>query len=246
MDNDKEVKGRVALITGASRGIGRQIALALAGQGVDIALNYFRSEDEAMKLLSEVKKHGVRGAAICADVSSSPDVARMRDAVRDELGVVQILINNAGIARPQPLSEIGEEDWDDVIDTNLKSAFLVTQAVLPEMREAGWGRIVNMSSVAAQVGGVVGPHYAASKAGMFGLTHAYASQLSKEGITVNSIAPALIATDMVTQNPNARPDLIPVGRFGTVEEVADVVVMLVRNGYITGQTININGGWYMA
>jgi len=159
---------------------------------------------------------------------------------------VQILINNAGIARPQPLQEISEKDWDEIIDTNLKSAFLVTQAVLPEMREKGWGRIVNMSSVAAQLGGVVGPHYAASKAGLIGLTHSYASLLSKQGITINTIAPALIATDMVTRNPNARPDLIPVGRFGTVEEVADVVVMLARNGYITGQTININGGWYMS
>jgi 3-oxoacyl-[acyl-carrier protein] reductase len=137
------------------------------------------------------------------------------------------------------------------MDTNLKSAFLVTQKVLPAMRSKGWGRIINVSSVAAQVGGVVGPHYAASKAGMTGLTHYYAALLSKEGITVNTIAPALIATaliatDMVARNPNARPDLIPVGRFGTVDEVADVAVMLAENGYITGQTINVNGGWYMA
>ena len=133
-----------------------------------------------------------------------------------------------------------------LIDVNLKSCFLVTQAVLPGMRSRKWGRIINISSVAAQTGGVVGPHYAASKAGMLGLTRFYASRLAKEGITVNAIAPALIATEMVAANPNARPDLIPVGRFGDVDEVAEVAVMLARNGYLTGQTINVNGGWYLS
>jgi 3-oxoacyl-[acyl-carrier protein] reductase len=114
------------------------------------------------------------------------------------------------------------------------------------MREAGWGRVMNLSSVAAQLGGVVGPHYAASKAGLFGLTHAYAALLAKEGITVNTIAPALVATEMVTSNPRARADLLPVGRFGNVEEVAGVALMLAGNGYVTGQTINVNGGWYMS
>ncbi|MFZ0429985.1 MAG: SDR family oxidoreductase, partial [Acidobacteriota bacterium] len=129
--------------------------------------------------------------------------------------------------------------------TNLKSVFLVTQAVLPAMRRARWGRIINLSSVAAQTGGVVGPHYAASKAGILGLTRAYAALLAREGITVNAIAPALIETEMVRSNPRARPDLIPVGRFGRTDEVSDIVVMLATNGYITGQTINVNGGWYM-
>ena len=246
MDDDRELSGRVALITGGSRGIGRQVALALARCGADVAVNYLRSEGDAHEVCAEVEKCGARCITVRADVSQSGDVERMRNIVSGELGAVQILVNNAGIARPQPIQEISEKDWDELIDTNLKSAFLVTQAVLPDMRSKKWGRIVNMSSVAAQVGGVVGPHYAASKAGMIGLTHAYASLLSKEGITVNTIAPALIATDMVTRNPNARPDLIPVGRFGTVGEVADVVVMLARNGYITGQTINVNGGWYLS
>jgi 3-oxoacyl-[acyl-carrier protein] reductase len=114
------------------------------------------------------------------------------------------------------------------------------------MRARGWGRVINLSSVAAQIGGVVGPHYASSKAGMLGLTHYYAQRLAREGITVNAIAPALIETEMVTSNPNARPDLIPVGRYGTPAEVADVALMLVRNGYITGQTVNVNGGWFMS
>jgi 3-oxoacyl-[acyl-carrier protein] reductase len=128
---------------------------------------------------------------------------------------------------------------------NLKSCFLVTQAVLPGMRERRWGRIINVSSVAAQVGGVVGPHYAASKAGMHGLTHYYAAHLAGEGIRVNTIAPALIDTEMVRANLNASPAKIPVGRFGTVEEVAEVAVMLAANDYITGQTISVNGGWYL-
>ena len=158
----------------------------------------------------------------------------------------RLACGHAGITRPQPLTEISEQDWDEVLAVNLKSVFLVTQAVLPGMRAARWGRIINLSSVAAQLGGVVGPHYAASKAGILGLTHSYAHLLAKEGITVNAIAPALIETDMVSGNPNARPDLIPVSRFGSVDEVAQVAVMLAENGYITGQTINVNGGWYMS
>lgn len=240
------LKGKVALVTGGSRGIGRQIAIALAREGADIALNYFKSENEAREVICELKESGSRCTMVRADVSKLDEVSSMVNIIRKELGIVQILVNNAGIARPQPVNEIEEKDWNEIINTNLKSAFLVTQAVLPWMRKNGWGRIINISSVAAQTGGVVGPHYAASKAGLIGLTHFYASLLSKEGITVNTIAPALIATEMVRMNPNAKPDLIPVGRFGTVEEVADVVVMLARNGYITGQTINVNGGWYMS
>ena len=166
--------------------------------------------------------------------------------INEAFGPVAVLVNNAGIARPQPLDQITEQNWDEVLAVNLKSVFLVTQAVLPAMRAARWGRIINLSSVAAQTGGVVGPHYAASKAGIHGLTHSYAALLAKEGITVNAIAPALIETEMMRDNPRATPALIPVGRFGTVDEVADVVVMLATNGYITGQTINVNGGWYMS
>ena len=174
------------------------------------------------------------------------DVARLVSTVEQELGPVAILVNNAGISRPLPLEQITERDWDEMVAVNLKSMFLVKQAVLPGMRARRWGRIINLSSVAAQLGGVVGPHYAASKAGIHGLTHAYAAWLAREGITVNTIAPALIATDMTADNPRARPDLIPVGRFGTAEETAQVAVMLAGNGYITGQTINVNGGWYMS
>ncbi len=241
-----DLRGKVALVTGGSRGIGRQIALALAGQGADVALNFFKSQKEADQAALAIRDLGSRCLAVRADVSRSDDVLEMMKTIRAALGPVQVLVNNAGASRPQALQDISEADWDELIRTNLKSAFLVTQAALPDMRAARWGRIVNISSVAAQVGGVVGPHYAASKAGLIGLTHSYANLLAKEGITVNSVAPALIATDMVRRNPKARADLIPVGRFGTVGEVAEAVLMLVGNGYITGQTLNVNGGWYMS
>jgi len=246
VENDGRLRGKVALVTGGSRGIGRQIALMFARYGADVALNYKTSEAEAQRTMSEVREYGVRCITVRADVSKANEVARMVDTIQEEIGSVQILINNAGIATPQALEEIREEDWNETVDTNLKSAFLVTQAVVPEMRTRKWGRIVNISSVAAQLGGVVGPHYAASKAGLIGLTHSYAALLAKEGITVNAVAPALIATEMVTQNKRARVDLIPIGRFGTANEVAEVVLLLAENGYITGQTINVNGGWYMS
>ena len=238
--------GKVALVTGGSRGIGRATALALAAAGVHVAVNYRAREKEARETCAEIEKGGRRAVAVRADVSVSAEVGRLVARVEDQLGPVAILVNNAGVTRPQPIAEITESDWDEMIAINLKSVFLVTQAVLPQMRAAGWGRIVNLSSVAAQLGGVVGPHYAASKAGILGLTHSYAHLLAGEGITVNAVAPALIETEMVTSNPNARPELIPVGRLGSVDEAADVVVMLARNGYITGQTINVNGGWYMS
>jgi 3-oxoacyl-[acyl-carrier protein] reductase len=240
------IQGKVALVTGASRGIGREIARQLAAAGAVVAANYLNRAAEAEALVAEVEKAGGRAVALQADVRRSPDIKRLVDSVREQLGPVSILVNNAGVARPQPLAEITEQDWDDLIDANLKSAFLLTQAVLPEMWAAKWGRIVNISSVAAHLGGVIGPHYAASKAGMIGLAHYYARALAKEGITANTISPALIATDMVTSNPNARPDLIPLGRFGESSEVAAVVLMLANNGYITGQTIHVNGGWYMS
>ncbi len=242
----KALERKVALVTGASRGIGAAVALALAKAGADLTVNYRNRQEEAEKVCSEIRALGRRAFAVRADVSGSAAVGEMLSRVEAELGSVSILVNNAGIARPQKIEDITEADWNELMDVNLKSAFLVTQAVLPKMRAARWGRIVNISSVAAQVGGVVGPHYAASKAGIIGLTHSYAHLLAKEGITVNAVAPALIETEMVTANLNAKPDLIPVGRFGEVNEVADVVVTLATNGYITGQTINVNGGWYMS
>src|SRR6202022_371332 len=164
---------------------------------------------------------------------------------QSELGPTNRLVNNAGINPVKPLDQITAGDWDEMIRVNLSSAY-VTQAALPGMRPRKRGRIIIMSSIAAQTGGVIGPHYAASKAGLIGLAHSYAAMLAKEGITSNVIAPALIETDMIKYNPAIKPTLIPIGRFGTVDEVSAIAVMLAGNGYITGQTINVNGGWYMS
>jgi 3-oxoacyl-[acyl-carrier protein] reductase len=242
----EDLTDKVALVTGASRGIGKAIAVALAQAGANVAVNYRSREQEAKETCAEIEKLGRNAIAVAADVSAAAEISRLVETVKAELGPVEILVNNAGVTRPQPIDEITEQDWDEILAVNLKSMFLVTQAVLPKMRAARWGRIINLSSVAAQLGGVVGPHYAASKAGAIGLTHSYAHLLAKEGITVNAIAPALVETEMITSNPDATPNLIPVGRFGSVEETADVAVMLARNGYVTGQTINVNGGWYMS
>lgn len=239
-----DLKDRVALVTGGSRGIGAASAIALAAAGCDVAVNYRSRQKEAAAVCEQIHKLGRRAVAVQADVSQSREVRQMAQRIEKELGTVSILVNNAGIARQQKIEDIAESDWDELIAVNLKSVFLVSQAFLPAMRQQHWGRIINMSSVAAQTGGVVGPHYAASKAGMLGITHSLANLLVKEGITVNAIAPALIATDMVLSDLQASPSRIPAGRFGEVEDVSSIVVLLARNGYITGQTINVNGGWY--
>ena len=238
--------GRVALVTGGGRGIGRAISLALARAGADVAVNYRERRDDADSAVREIQNLGRRAAAIQADVSRGAEVTELVRAVESKLGPVEILVNNAGKILIQSIEQMREEDWNEMIAVNLTSCFLVTQAVVPGMRARHWGRIINISSVAAQAGSIVGVHYAASKAGMIGLTRSYARVLAKEGITVNAITPALVATEMVLSNPVAKPEMIPVGRFGDIEEVADVALMLARNAYITGQTINVNGGYYMS
>jgi 3-oxoacyl-[acyl-carrier protein] reductase len=240
-----DLNGKVALVTGASRGIGRAIASALAQAGADVGINFLSRVEDAQTVADEVRVYGRRSAIFQADVSVSSEVQRLIREVEEQFGGIDVLVNNAGIASPRRLEDITEDDWDVTMAVNLKSCFLATQAVLPGMRARHWGRIINLSSVAAQTGGVIGPHYAASKAGLIGLTRSYAQRLAKEGVTVNAIAPALIETEMVTSNPNARPDLIPIGRYGLPGEVAHAALMLALNAYITGQTININGGWYM-
>lgn len=179
--------------------------------------------------------------AIGADVSVSASVAAMMAAVEKELGPVDVLVNNAGIGLLRSVEELTEEDFDRTITVNLKSAFLCTQAVVPGMRARQWGRIVNISSGAARGAGGIGPHYNASKAGLEGLTRGYAARLVKDGITVNAVAPSLIETDMV-HLMGSSATRIPLGRFGTPEECAGVVLMLVGNAYMTGQTVALSGG----
>jgi 3-oxoacyl-[acyl-carrier protein] reductase len=242
----KDLANRVALVTGGSRGIGAGIAVALARAGANVAVNYRERTDAAKAVCSEITGIGRKALSVQANVSVAADVKRMVAEAENFLGGIDILVNNAAIAKPRHLEDIPEEEWDEILTVNLKSVFLVTQAVIGGMRRRKWGRIINLSSVAAQTGGAVGTHYAASKAGIIGLTHSCASAFVKEGITVNAIAPALIETDMVTSNPNANPALIPMGHFGKVDDVASVAVMLAMNEYMTGQTISVNGGWYMS
>ena len=240
-----KLEQRVALVSGASRGIGRAIAVALAEAGAAVAINYRKQKVAADEVRSAIRNLGRPAIALQADVSLSAEVEQLVEAVEHELGPVDILVNNAGITQIKSFYELTEADWDQILRVNLKSAFLMTSRILPGMRQRRWGRIINISSVAAQTGGVIGPHYAASKAGLIGLTHSYASLLARDGITVNAIAPALIETDMVTSNPNASPERIPVGFFGAPEEIARAAVLLAESNYLTGQTISINGGWYM-
>jgi 3-oxoacyl-[acyl-carrier protein] reductase len=240
------LQGKLALVTGASRGIGAAVALSLAGAGADVVINYRSRSEEAEKVCAGVRKLGRRALAIQADVSQSDQVKKMVAQVERQFGAVNILVNNAGMARQIKLEDIAEADWEEHINVNLRSAFLVTQAVLPQMRAQRWGRIINISSTAAQTGGLVGPHYAASKAGMLGLTHSYAGLLAKEGITANAVCLALGETDMLRSTPRATSSVIPLGRFGNVDEVASVVLMLAENAYMTGQTVNPNGGWYFS
>jgi 3-oxoacyl-[acyl-carrier protein] reductase len=242
MDN---LKGRIALVTGGSRGIGRAIALALARAGCDVAVTYRERRADAESAAREIREAGGRSIALQADVSRSAEVTALARAVEQDLGPIDILVNNAGAIRMQKLEDITEADWNEMLAVNLTSCFLMTQAVLPGMRARHRGRLINLTSVAGQAGSVFGLHYAAAKAGMIGLTRSYARLLAKEGITVNAISPALVATEMVTANPMVKPDMIPMGRFGEIGEVAAVAVMLAGNAFITGQTIGVNGGLYL-
>jgi 3-oxoacyl-[acyl-carrier protein] reductase len=235
------LRGRTALVTGGSRGIGTSISRMLAEHGAAVAINYRERADEANSLAALLRREGANIMAIAADVSQGDAVDRMVEAVKATLGPIDILVNNAGIAITRGVDDLSEDDFDRTISVNLKSVFLCTQAVLPMMRARKWGRIVNISSGAARGAGSIGPHYNASKAGMEGLTRGYAARLVKEGITVNAVAPSLIETDMM-KGQATLVSRIPLGRFGTADEVAKAVMLLVNNPYMTGQTVAMSGG----
>lgn len=242
-----QLRGKTALVTGGSRGIGRAICLAFAREKMNIIVGYLNRMEEAESLCEEIYKLGGNSSMVPADLSNVSGVDYLVNHATQTFGSVDVLVNNAGIVHQGTLEQLDDTEWDRVMDVNLKSAFLMTQRCLPQMRANKWGRIINISSVAAQTGGVTSPLYVASKAGLIGLTHSYASLLIKEGITSNAISPALIETDMLRKDLKLKsPDKIPLGRFGMPSEVADVAVMLSKNAYITGQTINVNGGWYFS
>jgi 3-oxoacyl-[acyl-carrier protein] reductase len=236
-----DLNGHVALVTGGSRGIGAAIAVAIAEAGAAVAVNYRERAVEADAVVAKIRDMGGRAIATAADVSQAAAVAGMVDHVASALGPIDIVVNNAGMALVRGIDDLTESDFDRTIAVNLKSAFLCTQAVLPAMRAKKWGRIVNISSGAARGAGAIGVHYNASKAGMEGLTRGYAARLVRQGITVNAVAPSLIETDMM----RGRSDLarnIPLGRLGQPDEVAQAVLMVLGNDYMTGQTIMLNGG----
>jgi 3-oxoacyl-[acyl-carrier protein] reductase len=236
-----DLRSQVAMVTGGSRGIGAAIVRELATAGASVVVNYRERSDAAEALVKEVEQAGGRAMPIAADVSDATAVKTLFEKATQELGPVDILVNNAGIAITRGIDDLTEADFDRTIEVNLKSVFLCMREALPAMRVKKWGRIVNISSGAARGGGSIGPHYNASKAGIEGLTRGYAARLVNEGITVNAVAPSLIATDMMAGKPGlvAR---IPMGRFGTSEEVAQAVMSLVGNAYMTGQTIALSGG----
>jgi len=239
-----DLTSRVALVTGASRGIGKAIALALAAAGADVAVNYRERARPAQETVQAIRATGRRALAVAADVSDGEAVAAMVHRIGAEFGPVDVLVNNAGIAIPRGLDDLTEEEFDHTLAVNLKAAFLCTRAVLPGMRARGWGRIVNISSGAARGSGVIGIHYNASKAGLEGLTRGYAARLAKEGITVNAVAPSLIETEMIAAGRDDYARKVPMGRLGAPDEVAQAVLMVVGNGYMTGQTIQLNGGMH--
>jgi 3-oxoacyl-[acyl-carrier protein] reductase len=237
---------RIALVTGASRGIGKSIALALANAGADIAVNYNSNSQAADQVCEAIRATGRKAIPVQADVSKTKDVDRLVATIEKELGPPTILVNNAGIAEILPAEKVTEEIFERFLRVNLTSMFLVTQRVIPGMRAARWGRIINVSSIAAQTGGIIGPHYAASKAGILGLTRSYASHLAKDGITANAIAPGLIETDMAASLPSEIRSKIQPEMVGSPDEVALLAVLLAENKMMTGQTLNINAGRYMS
>ena len=238
--------GKIALVTGASRGIGKAIAIELAKQGADVVVNYSRDEESAMGVVEEIRKIGCKGIAIKADVSNFEEVKAMFKVVKREFGSLDILVNNAGIIMDRTLQNMGIDDWNSVIKTNLKGVFNVTSNALHLIREGG--RIINISSIVALDGNFGQTNYAASKAGIIGFTKSLAKELGKHGITVNAVAPGLIETDILKSMPNARREelarAIPLGRSGIPQDVANLVVFLASKNasYITGDVISIDGG----
>jgi 3-oxoacyl-[acyl-carrier protein] reductase len=244
-------EGRVAIVTGGGRGIGRAIAARLAEEGANLAVSYRSNDAAAEETAEKVRAAGVKCELFKGDVASPEDVAALFEGVSDAFGRVDILVNNAGITRDNLMMRMKEEEFDEVLRTNLKGTYLCTRAALRPMVRARWGRIVNVSSVVGLVGNAGQANYAASKAGIIGFTKSVAREVAQRGITVNAVAPGYVETELTGSLPEDVKDQIrsqvPMGRFGGAEEVAEVVAFLAGEGagYVTGQTIAVDGGMTM-
>ena len=252
MTTNHSVNNQVALITGASRGTGRECAISLAREGYHIVINYMSNSEEANKTQQEVQSLGMRTLCIKADISNKQQVHDMIDTSLHEFGHIDVLVNNAGISEIKPIEDIDEKSWDHLMDINLKGVFLCSQTVIKHMKERGKGRIINIASQAGQTGGFfIGAHYSTSKAGVITLTKTLAKVGGPYGVLVNCISPGLIETDMVSTYPlQLKEDLIktvPLGRIGQPQEVASVIAFLASEAasYITGANIPVNGGMFM-
>ncbi|NDP82755.1 3-oxoacyl-[acyl-carrier-protein] reductase [Staphylococcus aureus] len=240
-----------ALVTGASRGIGRSIALQLAEEGYNVAVNYAGSKEKAEAVVEEIKAKGVDSFAIQANVADDDEVKAMIKEVVSQFGSLDVLVNNAGITRDNLLMRMKEQEWDDVIDTNLKGVFNCIQKATPQMLRQRSGAIINLSSVVGAVGNPGQANYVATKAGVIGLTKSAARELASRGITVNAVAPGFIVSDMTDALSDELKEQmltqIPLARFGQDTDIANTVAFLASDKakYITGQTIHVNGGMYM-
>ncbi|MGI0489262.1 3-oxoacyl-[acyl-carrier-protein] reductase [Pantanalinema rosaneae CENA516] len=249
-ENLQRLRGKVAIVTGASRGIGRATALALATEGAKVVVNYASSSEAAERVVAEITAMGSAAIAVPADVSKADQVDQLINTTLEQWGQIDVLVNNAGITRDTLLLRMKQEDWQAVIDLNLTGVFLCTKAVSKIMLKQRSGRIVNITSVAGQMGNLGQANYSAAKAGVIGFTKTVAKELSSRGITVNAVAPGFIETDM-THDLKADEILkfIPLGRYGQAEEVAGMIRFLAADpaaAYITGQVMNVDGGMVMA
>ncbi|MBU8877798.1 3-oxoacyl-[acyl-carrier-protein] reductase [Bacillus sp. FJAT-29790] len=246
-----KLEGKTALVTGASRGIGREIALELARQGANVAVNYSGSEERANQVVDEIKALGREAFAVRCDVSNGESVASMVKETIDTFGKLDILVNNAGITKDNLLMRMKEDEWDDVININLKGVFLCTKAVSRQMMKQRSGRIINISSIVGTSGNPGQANYVAAKSGVIGLTKTTAMELASRGITVNAIAPGFITTDMTDKLSEEVKDQmlkqIPLAQFGEPSDIANAVVFLASDDsrYMTGQTLHVNGGMFM-
>jgi 3-oxoacyl-[acyl-carrier protein] reductase len=239
-----EFSGRVALVTGGSGGIGAAICRSLADRGASVAVGYGSNADGAEVVVEDLRTRGLSAAGFAADMADPGAPAELVGEVIEALGPIDLLVGNHGRARPAQYEEVTAEEFDRTMAVNLRSMFLLAQAVLPGMRSRRFGRVLFVSSVAAFTGGVVGPDYAASKAGLHGLVHFLARRCAADGVTVNALAPALVDTPMLPGDASSLSASIPVGRLGTADEVADLAVAMLGNGYLTNEVVGLDGGMY--